>query len=497
MPTIDLHLKQSLVYMSEATEILYGGAAGGGKSFLMRAIGIDMCWNVPGIQVYLFRKNYNDLVSTHLYNAGGLLEMLNPYTQAGHIRWTGGEKKFFRFWNGATLYLRHIDNESDVLKYQGAEIHVLLMDELTHFSEYEYRYLRSRVRLGGFAPPENYAKKLPRIISGANPGGPGHQWVKRTFIDSQQPMDIVQQPDEEGGMLRQFIPAKLSDNPTMEANDPTYRAKLAGLGSPDLVKAMLDGDWDITAGAAFEMLSRKTHLVRNFKIPQHWTRFTSMDWGSSKPFAVGWFAVVEGDTKISAKDGHDDVYLPDGAVVMYREYYGWNGKPDEGCRMQSADVAREILRIEKEAGDDRIDYRIGDSAMWARTDGPSVFENMFTATDGQINLRQAEKDRMHNYQEVRSRLIGQDGRPMFYIMSNCQHAWRTLPGLQLDQRQPEKGPDTTQEDHMYDAVSYGLRSRPYVTTARERKQAAWDDARRQIGLKDVDPYQTKKKRPHQ
>lgn len=173
-----------------------------------------------------------------------------------------------------------------------------------------------------------------------------------------------------------------------------------------------------------------------------------MDWGTAKPFAVLWCAVAEGGVVVKAKEKDQrDVFIPDGALVFYREYYGWNGKADTGCRMTSSEVARAILDIEE---DDRIDYRVGDSAMWAQTDGPSPQENMYKATNGKFILRQAQKDRAMNYLEVRNRLKGnEDGQPMLFFMDDLLHFWRTVPNLQLDEDQPEKGPDTQQEDHCF------------------------------------------------
>jgi hypothetical protein len=168
----------------------------------------------------------------------------------------------------------------------------LLIDELTHFSEYMYRFLRNRVRLGGLPIPDRWKHKLPMILCGANPGGVGHAWVKRSFIDMVEAYAIRQMEPKDGGMQRQYIPARLDDNPTLQKNDPGYLARLSGLGSEDLVRAMRDGDWDIVAGAAFENLSRDTHMIRSFELPEHWTKFTSLDWGSSKPYSVGWYAVA-------------------------------------------------------------------------------------------------------------------------------------------------------------------------------------------------------------
>lgn len=460
--------KQTLAFQSSAREILYGGAAGGGKSFFSRAVSVIWCMQVPGLQVYLFRRISPDLVKNHMEGPKGFRALLADFVLAGHVQIVEDE---IRFKNGSRIFLCHCKDEADRFKYQGAEIHVLVIDELTHFTEDIYRFLRSRVRMAGLVVPPEYKDRFPRILCSSNPGGIGHQWVKAAWIDRLQPMQIETMPPEEGGMTRQFIPARLEDNPHLLAEDPNYRAKLKGLGHPELVRAMEEGDWDIVSGAALEKLSREKHSVRQFTPPVHWTRFTSIDWGTAKPFAVGWFCVAEGGCILKGRDGAADKHIPDGAVILYREYYGWNGKPDVGCRLESHDVAKKIIQIERDSKEPRIDYRVADSQMWAETDGPSPAERMFKATEGRLNMRQAVKDRKMNYQEIRARIEGEDGVPMFYATDNCHHFWRTCPSLTLDETNPEKGPDTKQEDHMYDCVSYALRSRPMIHTEHDRKRA--------------------------
>jgi hypothetical protein len=353
--------------------------------------------------------------------------------------------------------------------------------------------------LGGLKVKEQWAKKLPGIVSATNPGGIGHTWVKRCFIDGTKPDEIRDMPPEEGGMRRQFIPAKLADNPTLMQNDPDYFKKLDGLGSPDLVRAMKEGNWDIVAGAAFEKISRNRHMIRSFTPMKHWTKYISVDWGTAKPYSVGWYCVPDEDVVLKGKGSYEDVVIPKNSIIRYREMYGWNGKPDEGCRQESWQVAQKIRAIElgiediipdidagknmldtieRESSKDTaeyIDYRIGDSAMWAEHDGPSVAENF--ASNGVV-MEQSLKDRAANYLEVRRRIAAGEGEPGFYVTENCLHFWRTVPELQLDERQPEKGPDTRQEDHVYDEVSYALVSRPVTWTASKREEGKYESSRR-------------------
>lgn len=497
---VSLHPRQWDVLESQANEILYGGSAGSGKSHLLRVIAIAACLDNPGLQCYIFRRHYPDLISNHFSGSGSFIDLLAPFVETGQCKINMASCDVI-FSNGSAIRGRHVAHSSDVVKYQGAEINFLCLDETTHFDEYIYRFLRSRVRLGGLKIKDSWKNKLPGIICASNPGGVGHQFVKRMFIDGCKPDEIREMPKDEGGMRRQFIPAKLSDNPTLTGNDPDYITRLMGLGSPDLVKAMLDGNWDIVAGAAFEKLFRGTHQIRQFTPLPHWTRFSSLDWGTAKPYSVGWYCVPDEDVVLAAKGGYKEMLIPKNSIIRYREMYGWNGKPDEGCRQESWQVAQKMLCYELDCTDmipdieggkdmskpitdqrlklkdraEKIDYRIGDSAMWAQHDGPSVAENF--AKQGVI-LEQSTKDRVANYLEMRNRIAPAKGLPGFYVTDNCLHFWRTVPELQLDERLPEKGPDTRQEDHVYDEVAYGLVSRPMVWTRLKRTENDYDDARK-------------------
>ncbi len=454
---IRLEPKQGLDFQSEATEVLYGGAAGGGKSYVKRASAIRWCVEVPGIQVYLFRRTLPDLRDNHLRGPTSLHVMLEPYSNAGSVRYRAVENEF-EFWNGSVLHLCYCDSENDVEKYRGAEIHVLIIDELTHFSEYQYRFLRSRVRIAGLAVPDKYKSRLPRIETASNPGSIGHAWVKRTFIAPKAANEIWQAPAEEGGMRRQFIPARLSDNPYLTRDDPSYADRLRGLGADNLVRAMLDGDWDIVAGQAFEKLRRDIHCIEPFKPPEDWLCFGSLDWGSTRPFSFGMWTVANGN---ALSDGR--LYRR-GAMIRFNEIYGWNGKANEGVRKEAPDVAEMIrTRIFDTLGDRRLAYIAADPSMWKVDGGPSIAESMLRKG---VVLRRADNSRLVGYVQVRQRIAGDEDGPMLYATKNCHDGfWRTMPDIVMDENHPEDI-DTDQEDHCADDVRYACMSRPWLAAVK-------------------------------
>lgn len=452
----ELEPKQAQAFTTEATEVLYGGAAGGGKSYLERVSAIRWCMEVPGIQVYLFRRTLPDLRDNHLRGPTSFFVLLGDMLKSGNTKFRAQENEF-EFWNGAILHLCYCDSENDVEKYRGAEIHVLIIDELTHFSEYQYRFLRSRVRIAGLPIKEEYKSRLPRIECASNPGSIGHAWVKRTFITPEPPNKVWKTSPDEGGMMRQFIPAKLSDNPHLTEQDPNYADRLRGLGASSLVRAMLEGDWNIVAGQAFEKLRKNIHGGEPFIPPEDWLTFGSMDWGSSRPFSYGLWGISDGE---KIPDGRK---FPRGAMVRYNEWYGWTGKPNEGLRMEVKEVAEGVKKLEDLR---KPAYRIGDSSMWDIDGGPSIAERF---NNHGVIMRPAPKgkgSRHNGYIEVRNRISGTEEGPMLYAMDNC-HAgfWRTMPDLVLDEHQfgiQSEQIATDQEDHCSDEVMYACVSRPWM-----------------------------------
>lgn len=465
-----LHPKQMSAFLSIATEILYGGAAGGGKSHLMRVAAITWCAEIPGLQVYLFRRIRDDLVKNHVEGPNGFRALLAGWVECGFCTIVEDE---IRFWNGSKIYLCHCKDEKDRFKYQGAEIHVLLIDELTHFTDVIYRFLRNRVRMVGIKLPEKYRKTFPRIICGANPGGIGHSFVKTTFIDGVRPMQSYFTPKSEGGMLRQYIPARLEDNPSMAANDPGYDARLHGLGSESLVRAMRYGDWDIVDGAFFDNFRADRHVIKPFQIPKDWLRFRAGDWGSAKPFSFGWYAVAS-EPYIAAPG----LLIPRGALIRYKEWYGVatdsEGRfvPNKGLKMTAEKVGSQV-RVRD--GSDKMSYSVLDPAAFAEDGGPSIAERMMNGTNGKNgstfraadNKRVTARGAMGGWDQMRSRLDGdEDGRPMLYFFETCVHAIRTIPALMHDENRPEDL-NSDMEDHAADEVRYACMSRPWIKAVPE------------------------------
>lgn len=447
-----LHDKQLLALNSPATEILYGGAAGGGKSYLMRVAAIVWCMMIPGLQVYFFRRKRGDLIKNHVEGPKGFRAILAPLIDEKICEVTADEIRFFIGGKVSKIFLCHCLHEKDRWNYHGAEIHVLFVDELTHFTDVIYRFLRNRVRAVGLDLPPELRGKFPRIICGSNPGQIGHQWVKEAFISPKPALEIWQTSDEEGGMLRQFIPAVLEDNPSMQQDDPTYRARLRGLYDPAMVRAMELGDWDSVAGAFFPSLDPVT--IAPIILPPTWTRARSFDWGFSKPFSVGWWAISNGEQpSLGHLPESERPYFPANCVVRYREWYGAS-KPNVGLHLSPEQIATGIKQRESS---EIINYSVADPACFAADRGPSIAEEL---SKHGVHFAPAGNKRVPGWQQIHLRLQGLDDCPMLYVFDTCRDSIRILPTLPRDESNTEDI-DTDAEDHLADEWRYFCMSRPW------------------------------------
>lgn len=459
-----LHEAQSLAMTAPAEEVLYGGAAGGGKSHLIRSALITWCLAIRGLQCYLFRRTYPELKMNHLEGAGSFPELLAPLVETGQCRIVD---KDIPFANGSRIKLRHLQHARDLPQYQGAEIHVLAMDEATHFTDAEYRYLRGRMRVVGIDIPPNLPWNFPRALLGTNPGGPGHHWCKQGFVDH-GPYRIHRATVEDGGMRRVFIPAKVEDNPSLLISDPTYMQRLEGLGDPTLVRALKDGDWEVVAGAMYGATWRRDlHMVQPFPIPPDWPIWVGGDDGFSKPSAILW---LTRDPKT-------------GTHYVIRELYGAKMEPETiadrmedihfripiaGRRLDSPPVPNEDPIQGNYDGAAFADK--GESRRGGR--GDQINQALKKLRAGR--LQRCEKwqgSRVHGCQRIHALLAPNQDDPAGYpglrvFQGFCPNLVRTLPTLGRDESNPEDV-NTDEEDHCYDALRYGLQWRDKTVKGRK------------------------------
>ena len=433
---------------TEVFEVVYGGARGGGKTDASLGEFADHANKFGPAARGLFVRRTRVALEPTLDRARTIYLPLGALWQE--------QKSRFRWRNGAVLYFRFLDRVADADRYQGHDYTRLYIEELTQFvSAVPIDKLKATLRSASGVPC--------RFRATCNPGGPGHNWVKARYIDP-GPRKVITEEFRnpfDGSTVsldRMFIPAKLTDNPVLLANDPLYVARLRQSGSEALVKAWLEGDWNIIEGAFFDKWSN-ANIVRPFAIPEFWTRFRAFDWGYGAPFSVGWWAVVSDPHGVEGGR-----VLPRGAMVRYREWYGSTGKPNEGLRLEAEPIATGIL--DRERGE-TIAYGVADPSMFAANGGPSIGERMrrmkcqFRPAD---NTRIGKVGALSGWDQLRARIAGQGDGPMLYVFETCRDFIRTVPVLQHDPKRPEDL-DTNGEDHVADEARYACLSRPLTAKA--------------------------------
>lgn len=425
-------------------EVLYGGAAGGGKSDALVAEALRQV-HISHYKGLILRRTYPQL--TELIEKSLLLY---PRVIPG-ARYNATQHTW-SFPSGAKIIFGAMQHEKDKLNYQGKAYDFIGFDELTHFTYTQYMYLFSRCRPNG---PGTRCY----IRATTNPGGIGHGWVKERFITVAPPLTTVKYKvdveDNKGKKIiiereRIFIPATVFDNQELLNNDPNYIATLGMMPEAEK-RALLYGDWDSFSGQVFREWKNDsshyddrhwTHVINPFDIPKYWVVYRALDWGYARPFSIHWYAIS-----------------PSGRIYCFKELYGSTGEPNTGVKWYADKVAEEVYRMEHEDADlrDREIFGIADPAIFAEDGGPAIVESF---EKYQIYFEKGDHERIAGKMQCHYRLaFDEEGIPMFYIFKTCKHFIRTVPALIYDETKVEDI-DTEGEDHAYDEWRYMCMSRP-------------------------------------
>ena len=432
--------KQHAALLDHHKHVAYGGSRGGGKSWFVRAKAILLACNHPGITIMIVRRTFPELTANHIRPLKDLLKIGMP---GNPIKYNDSRKEV-TFPNGSMILFGYCANDSDVDRYQGTEVDVLFLDEATQLREEWIQKLRACVR-----GVNNFPK---RIYYTCNPGGVGHSYIKRLFIDRDYIGD--ERPEEYS-----FIQSKVYDNTALMETDPEYLHQLEALPEA-LRKAWLEGDWNAFVGQVFAewrnnqdgyQSRRWSHVIDDIDIDGSWKIYRGFDFGYSKPFAVVWIAV--------------DHY---GRMFLFKEYYGCTRQADTGVQMEPREIARQIKEIERT--DPQLASRhiigIADPAIWQMTTGESISDMM--EREG-VYFSKGDHTRLAGLMQLHYRLaFDEEGFPMFYVFKSCKNVIRTLPILIYDEKHPEDV-DTSMEDHLYDAIRYVCMENPI----NPRKNTPW------------------------
>lgn len=436
---ISITKKQKSFIDSNAFETLFGGAAGGGKSYGQLVDSLLYALKYPKSKQIIFRRTFPDLERSLIRTS---LE-LYPKKMANY----NSSKHTWSFFNGSIIDFGYIDNEKDVYQYQSAEYDVIRFDELTHFTEYMYTYMISRCR-GANTYPKS-------IKSSTNPGGIGHSWVKSRFIDIGEANKLHECKLESGEIVKRiFIPSLVTDNKFMLEYDPDYIRRLDNLPEKER-KALKYGDWDIYDGMFFQEFKRSLHIIEPFEIPDYWNRYIALDYGLDM-FAVLFFAV---DTK-----GH---------AFIYKEIH-----KDNLIVSEAAQVLRSYIRKEN------IKNIYAPPDLWNRNrdTGKSTFELfrdnglIFTKASnnrvaGWLNVKEWLKVRKVRHEQIGELIEDCDLK----IFNNCINLIRCLPQLQHDDKNPNDVATEPHElTHITDALRYFCTSRVAPSKELENKETIFN-----------------------
>ncbi len=423
--------KQKLFFTSTTKYTAYGGARGGGKSWAMRMKFILLALYHPGIQILLLRRTYPELKENHILQMKAFLGNVAEYKTVD---------KVFEFPNGSRIKMGYCNHEEDVLRFQGQAYEVIGLEESTHFTEFQFQALTESNRSSGMMK-QSFS---PRMYFTMNPGGVGHAWVKRRFIDRNY-------TDKEDPSDFFFIPAQVYDNKIFMQRDPNYVRTLEALPEKRR-RAMLLGDWNAVEGAFFDEFvnnpdgyktKKNTHVIEPFDIPLSWRIYRSYDHGFAKPFSMGYWTVDE-----------------DGRIYRIAEYYGCTGTPDEGVRKPPIEIFEKVKEFERKhplLQGRKISTGVADPSIWNEQSGLSVYS---CAVKNEIYFDKADNSRIAGWMEVRNRLaFDPEGKPSMYFFTECKAAIRTFPIMMYSKRDPEDM-DTTLEDHVCDEIRYFCMSRP-------------------------------------
>lgn len=457
-------------------EVFFGGARGGGKTD-----GVLGKWALKD-QLYGSAFNARMFRRTVVSSEDAIERSKQIYAPLGGK--FNETKSIWRMPNGGRVGFAYLDSLDDADHQQGKNLTDAWIEEAGQYPDPSpIDRLFGALRSADGVPVQ--------MIVTANPGGAGQHWIAQRYgmIPFPRGPKIVARNLPDGSVHKMaVIPSRITDNRLLIESDPGYLNRLQLVGSAALVKAWLEGDWSAIEGAFFPEWSTERHVIAPFAIPHDWLRFRSADWGSARPFSVGWWAVVGDSQRVDISSGSRRLgpgsrewTLPRGALVRYREWYG-SSAPNVGLKLPAEDVAegikaREIHEPKNAFGDPDIAYSILDPAAFASDGGPSIAERMasrdvfFRQAD---NKRVAQRGAMGGWDQLRGRLVGtasrdaqtgivnwSTGEPMVYFFSTCRDSIRTLPALQHDRARAEDV-DTDSEDHAPDEIRYACMSRPWV-----------------------------------
>lgn len=416
------HPKQQLAFDSPATDLLFGGATRGGKSFFVRKSYILWCSQIPGLQCDIFRLHFDDVIGENMEGETSFPNLLNAWQKEGLVKINQTE---IRFWNDSAIYLEHCADDSVMSKHQGIARHVRTFSEATQILSHRIEWLSRWVTMSEEMQsrvPEKWKGRFPKIIHVTNPIGVSANYYKRNYVQAANPYTLR----GVGPWKRQYIPALVEDNPSENAEVTRQRF---GTGDAAVADAMLNANWNALIGEFFPEWDEARHVVTDFYPPSHWFRFRGFDWGTAEPFCVLWAAISDGEP-FKDSDGQTR-WFPRGAIVIYNEWYGCDLQdPSKGNRMRNEDIAAGILARSEHAHKNVV--TLTDSLPFQDRGGDTIAQVFQRAG---VILTLGDTSRVTGWSRMRDLLIGKEldsnapRVPMIYFCACCKACRDYIPAL--------------------------------------------------------------------
>lgn len=448
-------VKQQQFLLANTKHIGFGGARGGGKSWAVRTKGKLLALKYAGIKILIVRRTYPELINNHI-------KVLRPELLG--IATYNDKDKVLKFVNGSTINFAYCDHDKDLDRLQGQEYDVIFLDEATQLSEHQMKTIAVCCR--GVNP---FPK---RVYYTCNPGGQGHSYIKRIFIDKK-----YEQGEDPNDYT--FIQSLVTDNKVLMESQPDYVKQLEAL-PPKLRRAWLEGDWNIFEGMFFEEFRdtpdldlccraditpeeaikqrRFTHVIEPFEIPYNWNIMRSYDFGYNKPWSLGYWTIDF-----------------DGVLYRIMDVYGWNGNPDEGNKWTPDEQFKYIAELERShpmlKGRKIVDS-VADPAIWDASRGESIAD---TATRYGIYFTPGDHERIAGWMQFHYRLqFDSNGYPRMYFFRTCETSRRVIPLMMYSETHLEDI-NTKLEDHCPDEIRYMCMSRPIKPIVVKEKKIIFSD----------------------
>ena len=451
--------KQMRAFLTEATELLFGGASEGGKSHFVRIALCAWCLAIPELQCVLIRKKFSDILGNHVEGRTGFKSLLKPWIDAKEASVT---QEGVKFKNGSNIIFQHCQDERQFDSAQGVEKHVLVFDEATQIGERLIRFFRTWCRMSlemQATLPDEWKGKFPRIIYTANPIGPSVGFFRRRFVVARDPYEI----EEIEGFKRQYIPSRYTDN--LSVDEKAHKGRMAGIGDKAIAQALDNGDWESPTGDYFPEWDEDRHILPNFTPDPSWFRYRSYDWGTADPSVCYWWATSPGQLVHNR-------WIPRGALVCYREsYIAADDDPSIGRRLRNEEMRDGIL--ERTEPEFRHQITLADSLPFQDRGGETIAE-IFNNKGLGVRLTRADDSRVPGWSQLRARLQGVQPDtnspfryPMIYFVESCRAARDYLPALTRhpNEDKREDAQEHGEATHACDAIRYACMAHRVIRDA--------------------------------